>query len=108
MPGTYDATTKVGFNRPTMQEYEEHSKVGDASTGRPIKYVQSAPLLVMVDEASDTVQYIGEAVPNASSGSALWRIRKVLVSGTTTSVQFADGDDNFDNIWDNRDSLTYS
>lgn len=108
MPGTYDATTKVGFTRPTMQDYEEHSRSGDASTGRPLKYIQDVPNKVLVDTTTTGSYYIGEAVPNSATSSALWRVFKVEVSATSTTVQFADGNDNFDKIWDNRASLSYS
>lgn len=108
MPGTYDDTTKVGFTRPTMQEYEEHSRSGDASTGRPIKYVQGVPNAVLVDTSTTGTYYVGEAVPNSATSSALWRISKVAVSSTLTTVKFADGNDNFDGIWDDRASYSYS
>lgn len=108
MPSTYDATTKVGFTRPTMQDYEEHSRSGDASTGRPLKYVQEVPNQIIVDEQDTDNVYLGESVPNAASSQALWRIRKIMSTGGLVYIQMADGNDNFDNIWDNRTSLTYS
>lgn len=108
MPGTYDDTTKVGFTRPTMQDYEEHSRSGDASTGRPLKYVQGVPNKVLVDTSTSGTTYVGEAVPNSATSSALWRVYKVAVSATSTTVQFADGNDNFDNVWNDRSSLSYS
>lgn len=108
MPSTYDATTKVGFTRPTMQEYEEHSRGGDASTGRPLKYTQDVPNKVLLDTSSSSTVYVGEAVPNSATSSALWRVYKVAVGATSTAVTFADGNDDFDNIWDDRSSLTYS
>lgn len=61
-----------------------------------------------VDEASSTITYLGFAVPGTLDSAALWQIRKITVSGTITTQQLADGNANFDNIWDNRAALSYS
>ena len=69
--------------------------------------VESATYTTRIDEASATVTYIGDAAIGSSTASALWRIKKIdTTSGT--SITFADGNGNFDNIWDNRASLSYS
>ena len=63
----------------------------------------------IVDEASDTVTYVGKAVAGSSTSQAVWNISKFTVSGNTiTTKTSADGDFNYDNIWDNRASLNYS
>lgn len=64
--------------------------------------------LVSVDEASATVTYIGFAAIGSSSASAVWKIKKLLITGSVTTVTFADGNANYDNVWNNRASLTYS
>lgn len=97
-----------GNKNPETTNWLEHSAVGDVSTGRRFKAVQEIPMLAIVDEASATVTYVGETKPGTSSASALWRIRKITESGTITTVAFADGDDQFDNVWDDRASLSYS
>ena len=54
-------------------------------------------------------EYIGEAAPGTAVTSALWRIKKLGYSGTdATSITWADGNTNFDNVWDDRATLTYS
>lgn len=65
-------------------------------------------LNVYIDEASATVTYFGWALPGVSTGQAKFRIKKMTVSGTVTTLLKADGNDELDNIWDNRASLTYS
>lgn len=58
------------------------------------------------------VQYLGWADPGSSISDAVWRIQKLIYGdGNTkppTAVIWADGDQNFDNIWDNRTSIEYS
>lgn len=63
---------------------------------------------IKVDEVSSTVTYIGKAVAGSSGASAIWQVSKMLVTGSVTEILFADGNTNFDNIWNNRASLSYS
>ncbi|TET75149.1 MAG: hypothetical protein E3J56_00985 [Candidatus Aminicenantes bacterium] len=54
-------------------------------------------------------EYIGIAFPGAATSAAVWQIRKLVYTGTNcTSVLWADGNNNFDGIWDNHASLSYS
>lgn len=60
-------------------------------------------LAVRMDQAG-AVLYVGEAQPGTAGSAAAWRIKKI----EETSVKWADGDTLFNNVWDNRVSLTYS
>lgn len=63
--------------------------------------------ITRVDIASSTVTYLGKAVPNSGSAAAVWQIAKIdTTSGA--SILYADGNVKFDNIWNNRASLSYS
>lgn len=94
--------------RPDSTDWEEHGASGDVSTGRRLKYTQDVPNSMLVDDVDASTSYIGESSPGTATSLALWRIKKISVSGTLTSIQFADGNDRFDNIWDDRVSLSYS
>lgn len=74
-----------------------------SASGAPI-----ADLQVLLDEASSTVLYVGQAVLGSATSAAFWRMRRITTSGTVTTVAYADGNANFDNVWDNRASLSYS
>lgn len=53
--------------------------------------------------------FIGLADPGSAKNAASWQIRKITYSGfAVTDIQFADGDANFDNVWDDRSGLSYS
>jgi hypothetical protein len=55
------------------------------------------------------VQYAGYAEPGTTNSDALWRISKFFYNGSDmTGQRFADADPDFDNVWDNRESLDYS
>lgn len=54
-------------------------------------------------------EYIGIAFPGSATSAAVWQIRKLTYTGTNaTAVLWCDGNNNFDNIWDNHPSLSYS
>jgi len=54
--------------------------------------------------------YIGRAAISSLTSAAVWQIRKIDfdVSNNPLSIKWADGDDNYDNVWDNRAALTYT
>lgn len=60
--------------------------------------------------------YIGHSRPRTAAATAGWRIMKCVLTGagsaaagdTSVTVFWANGDDRFDNVWDNRQSLSYS
>lgn len=98
----------TGNRNPETTNFEEHGAAGDVSTGRRLKYVQDVPLKTIIDEASATITYIGEAVPSATVSQPLWRIKKIDSTTNPTTIYFADADDDFDNVWNDRATLTYS
>lgn len=99
---------KVGLSKPSGTDYEEHRAQGDVSNGKRFKAVQSLPNTLRVDPVDFTTTYIGESKPGTATSTALWRIKKIFVSGTATSITFPNGSDDFSYIWDNRASLSYS
>ena len=56
---------------------------------------------IIWDQASATLIYFRESQPGTS-----WRIRR-LDTTSGIKLKYADGDTKFDNIWDNRASLSY-
>jgi hypothetical protein len=63
---------------------------------------------VLVDESNPQVIYKGFANPAALLTDPVWAIQRVSVNGDVCSYQWADGNKNFDNIWNNRTALVYS
>ena len=59
------------------------------------------------DESQPNVVYKGYAVPNARTSDALWAIQKISRVDNQIIYEWADGDENYDNIWDNRYELQY-
>ncbi len=61
-----------------------------------------------IDEVSSSLTYIGEAAVGVSESDPKWRIFRITVSGTVTSIQYANGNTNWNSVWADRASLSYS
>mgnify|MGYP001570753858 CR=1 FL=1 len=63
-----------------------------------------------VEYASATVQYVGYASPGSLTSASVWQIRRLTYDDRRrlTTVEFADGNANRDNVWENRATLSYS
>ena len=59
-------------------------------------------------DAVGTTTYIGEALPGTVTSAALWRIKRMVETGPDIVITWADGDANFNNVWDDRAGLSYS
>jgi hypothetical protein len=72
-----------------------------------IKTETATQYATRVDQATSTVMYVGKAAIGSLTSGAVWRVKKVdTTSGIV--ITWADGNSNFDNIWDNRAILTYT
>lgn len=60
------------------------------------------------DTTTASVTYIGKAVIGSSPASAVWQIQKIDESVSPSTIKWADGNNAFDNIFNNRTSLTYN
>lgn len=67
------------------------------------------PLATRLDEVTDALSYLGEADAGTLETSAGWRIRRITFGDDgDVTTEFADGNDNFDNVWQDRIGLTYT
>lgn len=63
--------------------------------------------LLQVDQVGATT-YVGYAIAGTATSAATWAIKRIIETGNDASITWADGDKDYNNIWDNRLSLTYS
>jgi hypothetical protein len=63
--------------------------------------------LLQVDSVGNTT-YLGYASAGSLTSAPLWAIKKIVEVSNDVAITWADGNTNFDNIWDNRLSLTYA
>jgi hypothetical protein len=101
--GTKDVLRReVGGEFVVRYEEADTNIYGAASIGGRWK-------LAMSRDGSGNTEYIGKAKMGASKAAALWQIQKLIYTGTDLDdILWADGDTNFDNVWDNRAGLSYS
>lgn len=52
-------------------------------------------------------QYIGYALPGTSEDSPAWAISKTIKENNVIKTLWADGDNEFDNVWSQRDELIF-
>lgn len=62
---------------------------------------------LIIDKSGANVIYNGYAPVGTPVGSPLWAIEKVTSSKGVETHLWADGDKKFDNVWSNRETLTY-
>lgn len=60
--------------------------------------------------SEQVARYVGYAAPGSLTSAAVWRIVRITydANDNPTVVEWADGNNGFDNIWDNRAALSYS
>ena len=59
------------------------------------------------DESQPSVVYRGFAMPGANPGDSVWAIVRITRTNNQVLYDWADGNENYDNIWDNRYELVY-
>ena len=69
-----------------------------------------ATYAVRIDEVGSII-YVGNAAPGALESGAVWRIQRITFTTAgeaDADIEWADGNSAFDNIWDDRATLSYS
>lgn len=62
---------------------------------------------LITDVASASITYIGEAAIGVLQSAPFWRIRKLTTTGNIVVTTWADINEEYDNVWNDRASLTY-
>lgn len=101
------------FGRSAMSngsviDMAEHGRAGGVSTGQGFKIGKNVEELTYIDVPTSSITYIGNALTGTATTAATWLIKKIVVTGNVTSITYADGNSNYDNVWDDRGSLTYT
>ena len=64
-------------------------------------------IIIQENSGDVNISYIGIAPIGSATSAAVWQIKE-LDETTGAVITWCDGNDSFDNIWDNREGLTYS
>lgn len=98
---------RSGTTKGSDIDMSEHGRAGGVSTGQPFKTTRSVEEKTYID-TSGSIIYIGKGPQATSTSSASWQIKAINTSSSVITILYADGDDKYDNVWDDRASLTYS
>lgn len=63
---------------------------------------------LIIDSADPNNVYLGFSSAGVATSQNQWKIQKITTSGAITRTLHADGNAHYDNVWDNRASLSYS
>ena len=93
----------------SVTDFSEHGRAGGVSTGQPFKFVDGIDENVEYAEKSTNanILYVGLALPGTLTSEAKWKIYEIDIS-SGVSMTMADGNANYDNEWDDRETLSYS
>jgi hypothetical protein len=75
-----------------------------SSSPLPVEAIQDDKTTRLQDNGTYT--FIGKAEPGSLESDPVWQIQRL--TNATTTILYADGDSNFNNIWTNYLSLSYS
>lgn len=78
----------------------EGNAVSGVTGDLAVQYIQ--------DSVVTTTFYLGKAAVGAATSEAKWQIKRVSIVSGDVVITWADGDTNFDNIFNDRESLTYT
>ncbi|MAH44652.1 hypothetical protein CMI37_02435 [Candidatus Pacearchaeota archaeon] len=81
--------------------------VGQISANNLQEIISLTEGKALITEVSGGTTYIGKAPPGSVTSAARWQIGRVVVAGGTTTITWADGNITYDNVWDDRATLTY-
>jgi len=69
--------------------------------------IGSDPVKKIIEDAGGGVTYIGIAPCGTPTSRDDWIIQRVTVVGSTTTIEWALGNAQYDHIWDDRATLAY-
>ena len=107
-----------GAESITQAEHISPTKTGDGIAAKRVAVYETldgvtwsragTQLALRIDDTTTAnVTYVGKAAIGTATDAAAWQIHKL--DETSGLIQtWADGDANFDNVWDNRAGLSYS
>jgi hypothetical protein len=84
------------------REYKKFRSSGGNSKVAVVSEEDSQGLIV--DQVSSTLIYLGEGLIGALTSEPKWKVKKIDLS---SGIRITCASSEFDNIWDNRSSLTY-
>lgn len=99
--GPNDTGDNIEAKRVVAYSWNSGTGLWERGTG------EASATAVRIDEVSSTLSYIGKAPIGSATSSPVWQIAK-LDSTAGLIKTWADSNANYDNVWDDRVSLSYA
>ena len=82
----------------------------ELGSGEIALLIEDSKYTVALAYSGENVTFVGDAIPGSSKSSTVWRIKKLTYdsNNNVTDIQWAGGENKFNQKWDDRTSLTYS
>lgn len=66
------------------------------------------PEITLLIDEQGAITYLGRAKLGTATSETKWQVRRIQLSGTQNTFQYANGSRRYNQIWDNRAALSYS
>lgn len=83
-------------------------KILDSAGITTVNITPTPTYITKIDTSITDLTYIGKTLPNTLDSESLWQIKLIEESSGSVTILFADGSDDFINVWDDRLTYTYS
>lgn len=102
-------TTLIGVDEATLAV---PTLVGVTTNNELLTFATTTPasqaLQFAVNSGTATTLYLGTAVIASATSGAVWAMQEIDTISGNVAITWADGNSNADNVWDDRESLSYS
>ena len=71
-------------------------------------WVDGLTTKVRAKATDPNITYIGKVDPGNPTSATMWQIKRIVKNGASVDIEFANGSPSYSNIFDNRESLSYS
>lgn len=89
------------------EPFKQYNDTDSSIIGSVDFYMAAESSLATRTDTEGSITYVGNAAVGSSPADAVWRIYRVLSVGEDVTIQYANGNSTFSNVWNNRASLTY-
>jgi hypothetical protein len=69
--------------------------------------ISAKRLTVRLDQVSDNLFYVGKALIGSVDSDSLWQVVRYTTTGSILKSEYANGSEGFNEVWNDRATLTY-
>lgn len=106
----------MSYKHHSQIDTDEHAVISDVagkkvfiidSLGNVVDFTGDSDYKIFIEIADGTTTYIGKAEAGTATSASTWQIKRID-STSGANFEFASGTVDFDKVWDDRASYSYS